>query len=1608
MQFGLMFFASGEAAADQDKYRLVIESAKFADRHGFSSIWVPERHFTALGCLYPNPAVLQAALARETQHIRLQAGSVVLPLHHPLRVAEEWAMVDNLSGGRVGVSFASGWNPSDFAFFPQRYGDRYQVMYETIQQVRRLWQGQSMAITRGDGQAQDVRIYPTPIQTDLPIWVTAASNPQTFIKAGELGANLLTHLFDQEVEVLAEKIALYRQARQQHGHDPEAGQVTATLHTFVGNDLDTVQEQVRSPYCNYLKSNINLLQGLGYSRGFNVSADSLSPADLDSVTNVVFDKFFHDRRALLGTPESCADLVAQLHHIGVNEIACLLDFGPTAELILENLPYLDQLRQACAAMTDDRPTPSAPLDLTPFMARSLETKPAAPSVSETRHLTGTVADIQDRCPDAASGADFYRRIQAQGVELGASFQGIVQLWRGPGEALGKIQIPSAQEAEAAQYGIHPALMDVCLQAFFATIPTPPEGGAQPSQYLPAGLGQLTLAEPLDGEGLWSHAILRSEATVGAPAYTGDVRVLKATGQEVMRVSGLQLQQVLMAPADRPAPPSVDIEDWLYEVTWQPRSYPVLPAAPSAPDYLVSPPDIGGQVRRQMAQQNGWAPLAVYQAAFPALESLSIDYILRAFQQMGIGLQPGQRLSVTGINQQATVVDAHQRLLRRLVEILAQAGICRPVAADQWEICRTVEINDPQTTWRSLQAQYPQCAAELNLLGRCGEQLAMVLQGQTDPLQLLFPEGSLASVEGLYQDSPGAQVANGLVQQAIAAALARLPQDRTVRILEIGAGTGGTTTSVLPHLPPGRTEYHFTDVSYLFMAKAEQKFQDYPFISFRVLDIEQNPQAQGFDRQHYDLILAANVLHATADLPQTLSHVQQLLAPQGLMVLLEGTQPQAWVDLIFGLTEGWWKFTDLAWRPDSALLSGPRWRQLLQTLNFGPVELITAESDDLATQAVILAMGPECPLASASTDQALATPNQWLVFAEASGIGQQLAHQLQAGGDRCVLVMPGANYQVLDAEHIQLNPHQPAEFKRLFESLAAEGGTWQGLVYLWGLQATVTPKTMVELEADCHWVSQSPLSLIQALAGVPGFQTTPLWWVTQGAQAVNPEDPPLAAVQSLLWGLGRALAVEQPQQWGGLVDLEPVQSQSDPAAQANALLRAIQGLDDGDDHLAFRQGQYYSAQLTQQPLSTPVSPHPWCSDASYLITGGLGDLGLLVAQWMVDQGARHIVLVGRTPLPPRADWATGAVDGSTAQRIKAIEALEQRAQVYVACADVADEDQLAAAIAKLEVQGCPPIRGVFHLAVVPHPLQPLQQLDAATLAQVLRPKVYGSWCLHRQFAETPLDFFVLFSSWAGLLGEVGQQIGGYSMANTFLDALAHHRQALGHPALSINWGDWAEIGMRSRYVRQGYQLLPDSWTLKPTQGLQALDYLLPNASAQMAVLPVPWSDYFQLFPRATVRPFLQAIAQVSGEQVKGQAQGSFLEGLDCISMADRLEKLTSHVQSQVASIMGISPPASLELERGLFEMGMDSLMALELKSALESSLGTSIPAVVAFEHPSVAALSTYLAQEILHWEMPGNVPDAIPALVTDEGTPLDKVSQLSDDEVERLFAEKIAR
>lgn len=336
--FSIYFFSDDGSKQSDDKYRLLLESAKFADRHGFTAVWTPERHFQAFGGLYPNPSVLSAALAMITEHIKIRAGSVALPLHHPVRVAEEWSVVDNLSRGRVAVSFASGWHPNDFLFAPDAYEQRKEVMFSHIETIRRLWAGETVTLSGvGDGLVE-VSILPKPIQSQLPIWITTAGSPETWERAGEIGANILTGLAGYPPENLKALIGSYRAARARHGHDPQAGVVSVMVHTFVGEDTQAVKEKVRRPLSNYLRTYFKQFEKVHYD------PESVSEADKDDLMSAAFENYFQ-HSTLLGSPAKCARLVEKLTELGIDEVACLVDFGVETDAVIESLGLLNELRE---------------------------------------------------------------------------------------------------------------------------------------------------------------------------------------------------------------------------------------------------------------------------------------------------------------------------------------------------------------------------------------------------------------------------------------------------------------------------------------------------------------------------------------------------------------------------------------------------------------------------------------------------------------------------------------------------------------------------------------------------------------------------------------------------------------------------------------------------------------------------------------------------------------------------------------------------------------------------------------------------------------------------------------------------------------------------------------------------------------------------------------------------------------------------------------------------------------------------------------------------------------------------------------------------------------
>jgi natural product biosynthesis luciferase-like monooxygenase protein len=353
MDFGLMFFASGSGRRGKAMYRLLLEAARFGDEQGFAAIWTPERHFHEFGGPFPNPAVTSAALAATTTRIQIRAGSLVAPLHDTLRIAEEWAVVDNLSDGRAAISFGSGWNVHDFVFFPDRYRDRQRVMYEQIALLQRLWAGQPTCRPGSDGELVEVRVQPLPVQQPLPIWVTSSGNVETFRAAGRIGAHVLTHLLGQDVATLANKIAAYREARSIAGHDPAAGKVALMLHTFLAQRQDDVRERVRLPLRSYLRSAVDLEQrssasGGVVSGGKKVDRHEIDPETMEELLDIAFERYL-TTASLLGSSGDLLPFVRSLARAGVDEIACLIDFGVSEDDVIAMLPLLADLRRASRA-----------------------------------------------------------------------------------------------------------------------------------------------------------------------------------------------------------------------------------------------------------------------------------------------------------------------------------------------------------------------------------------------------------------------------------------------------------------------------------------------------------------------------------------------------------------------------------------------------------------------------------------------------------------------------------------------------------------------------------------------------------------------------------------------------------------------------------------------------------------------------------------------------------------------------------------------------------------------------------------------------------------------------------------------------------------------------------------------------------------------------------------------------------------------------------------------------------------------------------------------------------------------------------------------------------
>ena len=359
MDFSLYYWGNDDGQGPK-KYELLLEGARFADAHGFCAVWTPERHFHAFGGPYPNPSVTGAAVAAVTKNIAVRAGSCVVPLHHPARIAEEWAVIDNLTNGRTGLGIASGWHPDDFVLRPENAPPQNKTkMYEAAEQVRRLWRGEGVDFVKADGSTFTVKTQPRPVSSELEMWVTTAGNPDTWREAGEMGAHVLTHLLGQSIDEVAGKIVIYHDALRKAGHDPKDFKVTLMLHTYVGRDREQVKRVAEGPMKAYLGAATALVKQYAWTfPAFKKPAGATKPMDIDTrdlsaedaaaILDYAFHRYF-DESGLFGTVEDALARVEQLKRIGVSEVACLIDYGISPEKVMEGLyPLAEVVKRANA------------------------------------------------------------------------------------------------------------------------------------------------------------------------------------------------------------------------------------------------------------------------------------------------------------------------------------------------------------------------------------------------------------------------------------------------------------------------------------------------------------------------------------------------------------------------------------------------------------------------------------------------------------------------------------------------------------------------------------------------------------------------------------------------------------------------------------------------------------------------------------------------------------------------------------------------------------------------------------------------------------------------------------------------------------------------------------------------------------------------------------------------------------------------------------------------------------------------------------------------------------------------------------------------------------
>ena len=1122
-------------------------------------------------------------------------------------------------------------------------------------------------------------------------------------------------------------------------------------------------------------------------------------------------------------------------------------------------------------------------------------------------------ELMVRCQETVAGTDLYEGLQERGLEYGPSFRGVEQLWRRDGEALGRLLLTEAVATQKSGHKIHPALLDACFQVLAAALP---KGSAEGDDlYLPVGLARLHLNDLPDAE-LWAHALMKTDAPADANYLEGDVFLLDESGQVLLEASGLRLQR--LERDARRENEQEDLDDWLYEVRWEPKELeaPEPSSLDQRASWLVFV-DAGGvgQALQRFLQERGEACFSVctgdeYLKEGPGRYRLD-PADPEHFRRLLADLTEADSLPLRGVAYLwGLEADTPPDTL---IESLEEARVLGCTGALHLVQALTTLDVAPRL-WLVTRETQPVGDEPVSL-----EQAP--LWGLGKVISLEHPEfactkvdlGPSEEVQSLFREL---WVGDGEDQIALRGGERYVP--RVVRCSPEAVEERLTTVSTDE---PFRLEVTKPGILDEMTLRETGRREPGPG------EVEIQVRAVGLNFR--DVLIAMDLIpplyqdsvdvgfECAGEIVAVGAGVESLEVGESVIAFAPGCL-------------GSFVTTDSTFvMPKPAQLSFEEAATL-------PIAFFTAHY-------ALNRLGR------------LEEGERVLIHAAAGGVGLAAVRIAQrAGAEIFATAGSPAKRDFLRSLGIQhLMDSRSVDFAD--EVMELTGGEGVDVV-LNSLAGEFIPKSLSTLRPGGRFLEIGKVDFLQ-------HTRLDLWLLKSNISffAIDLSEYLLKRPD-----LCRAV-LHESLQFFEEGSLEPLPFETFPISRAvDAFRYMAQAKHIGKVVVSLQEDEVPVAPSTERPAISP--------DGTYLITGGAGGLGLSTAEWLVEQGARHLLLTGRS----------GAASEVARQAVAKMRA--DGVSVVVAKADVSDERQVAGVIEEIR-RSMPPLRGVIHAAGILDD-GVLLQLDEERFARVMAPKVGGAWNLHRLTVEDDLDFFVLFSSAASVLGSPGQ--GNYVAANAFLDSLAHHRRALGMPALAINWGAWTEVGLATRSDRVEHLMRQGIMPFTPEQGVRLMERMLERDLVQCMGVAMDWGKILGSYTPPVLSRLSEEVLAGDGPTKK---DSSVRKDILATEPEKRRGLVEGFLVEQIAQVLKCSP-SKVDAHQPLNRLGIDSLMAVELKNRVEADLETSLPVTVLLQGPSLSQLATQLLEglDAPAAEAPEEAEDGLEA----------QVEGLTDEEVDALL------